>query len=185
MDFSCDWQPQTTPAGVQASTVTVYLTILFTLFFGVGCAQKVDNSKVENLVARFSAPAEFQPLLETISHEAQVRGNAIAGLSHLEVRFAATLPNNLGAQCERLPYPMKNVIHVQETLWREKDPSTHLSVLFHEIGHCLLNQSHRPETAIMTDGSTQPKSLMNPVIVDGKIFDQFREAYLTEYFAAH
>jgi hypothetical protein len=80
---------------------------------------------------------------------------------------------------------MTPTIHIDEEGWDEADDATRESLLFHEMGHCVLGQNHRNDSGNVDDSPTPiPTSIMNATIVDGEIYDAHREYYLREFFNA-
>jgi hypothetical protein len=78
-------------------------------------------------------------------------------------------------------------IILDQVHWQEWDDASKESLLFHELGHCVLHRAHRLDTVQMvppgdTVATTFSASLMNPTFVDGATHLQFKDYYLNELF---
>ncbi len=76
-------------------------------------------------------------------------------------------------------------IVVDQQWWENKLPSLTESksvaeeILFHELGHCLLNRKHLDGTA---PGKEIPGSIMYPKYIPGKIYAENKQEYYRELF---
>lgn len=70
------------------------------------------------------------------------------------------------------------LVKIDKSFYETADEYTKRSLIFHELGHCLLNRKH-------LDGSDDfgfPLSLMNTLIVSGNIFLRKERFYLDELY---
>ena len=72
------------------------------------------------------------------------------------------------------------MISIKKPNWNVLTDSNKEILMFHELGHCLLNQQHRNQTIFM-DGLTIPKSIMNAYLL-GNYYEGYKQYYLEELF---
>lgn len=125
---------------------------------------------------------QFQSYVDKFQTEAARFGHPIT-VNDLVILFDHLTGEEFGL-CET-GAGMTPTIHLDEPGWNQADDATRESLLFHELGHCVLGQSHRNDTAAV-DGSSGaiPTSIMNATIVDGDTYEAHRDYYLREYFGA-
>lgn len=96
---------------------------------------------------------------------------------HLHIKFGNVLEHSLDldaiAVCSEVE--PKTVV-IDRTAWGRLDYGTKLSVIYHELGHCLLHRTHY--TSKFTNGV--PKSLMNSPAIDGVTFLSNKAYYIQE-----
>lgn len=71
------------------------------------------------------------------------------------------------------------VVTIDVYAWEEMDEFERESLVFHELGHCVLRRYHR-------NGWTQggiPASIMNPYSFDGWIYSNYEHYYLEELYS--
>lgn len=94
--------------------------------------------------------------------------------------------NNYLGYCRR--QDGKKSIGISREYWESKyvDFADKESLIFHELGHCLLGRPHEEEEVPAVDVKfmqySLPVSLMNPYAVDGLIYGMNYEDYLQELF---
>lgn len=69
---------------------------------------------------------------------------------------------------------------IKQNFWNAQDTLTNESLLFHELGHCILNRAHQPN--FRPEKNLWPVSLMNPYIVRSAIYGQDQAYYQQELF---
>ena len=59
------------------------------------------------------------------------------------------------------------------------------ALIFHELGHCLLDQEHRNgKRSFDDDPDPVPVSIMNSTVLESEVYTKHREDYLNELFTA-
>lgn len=76
---------------------------------------------------------------------------------------------------------MTPTIVVDETYWDQADEGARQSLLFHELGHCVLDRLHL--SGVTTDGA--PLSVMNPYTIPANVYDYNHDYYMHELFSVH
>jgi hypothetical protein len=99
-------------------------------------------------------------------------------ISNLDIN-TGELPEGIHAKCDRKVIGA-NSITINSNTWEvlKKSPSDIESILFHEMGHCVLGRSHLDTK---TDG--RPISLMCSSNVSGSDYQYYKEEYLNELFS--
>jgi hypothetical protein len=72
-------------------------------------------------------------------------------------------------------------IIISRTKWDRMTEEKRESLMFHELGHCILGRKHDSSTT--QDGI--PASLMNPYSLDSWTYAEYRAYYINELFGAH
>jgi len=71
-----------------------------------------------------------------------------------------------------------NEIRIRKAAWELMSDFDKEALIFHELGHCLLN---RPHCAAETKKGT-PFSIMHPYVVEGELWEKYRSFYMKELF---
>lgn len=120
---------------------------------------------------------EFQGRLETFKKEAAARG-IILDSSNLTVVFRNLgRPADFSGDCNS-DY---SLVEIDETSWKSKGLYAQEQILFHELGHCLLNRATHISDGLAYRGKIIPVSLMAPG--GSPLYNEnSREYYLNELF---
>lgn len=110
----------------------------------------------------------------------QYSGNASFKVTDVPVNFGNTENEKFEGVCFSYPDGTTEVI-IRETWWNSASQALKESLLFHELGHCVLGRDHDNE-AFDIDGSSHKASMMNSVIVNSSQYSRYRAGYLTELF---
>ena len=134
---------------------------------------------------RTKIPPEVQPYLEAFQQEARHRGTKVQ-LSDLAVTFDTALSRYSGNT-----YPLEpNAVASRKTFWTPpliildttllwwKNPVTREKVIFHELGHCILNREHKDELLPNGEGASILNTYNNLTRYNSKT----RHYYLNELF---
>lgn len=123
----------------------------------------------------------FAPYVRKFEEESARFGKPVK-VEDLVIRFGA-LDAGLTGLCRRR-FAATPAIILEEQSWLDSTELTRESLMFHELGHCVLNEEHRREMipSILPDVLI-PASLMNPTVVAGEIYLQNRDYYLGELFS--
>lgn len=87
--------------------------------------------------------------------------------------------NHILGECTsgEIPHITANMIE-----WKLMSEDKREALMFHELGHCILNRRHDSEY-VEIKGKWVPRSLMNPFILSSQIYLENREYYLDELFS--
>lgn len=108
--------------------------------------------------AQYSVPAEVEPYVQRFRDELQKRGQTGA-TDNLVIAFGQLQGGDFCGQCllESGQTP-RITLNADSNCWRSTSDNERECLIFHELGHCLLNRNHRtdrfPNKAYV--------SLMNP-----------------------
>ncbi len=132
------------------------IVLIFFGCFGISC-EKEDPFFV------FQIDESLERIVNKFYEEAEQRG-FILQKSNLIVEFAETLEDDSCGLCTR-PNRKKEIqrivqISQTETCWGGLSSLNKETLLFHELGHCLLNRDH--DDALFPSGA--PKSIMATVL---------------------
>ncbi len=119
------------------------------LFVALSCGNDgFDSTELDQYVDRFEA-------------EANERGQTyINEIANIEIHLVEIITPGILGQCVRgLSDP--NQIHIDRAYWLEADDLQKEFVVFHELGHCILNKDHENTAgangnciSIMYDGNS-------------------------------
>jgi hypothetical protein len=122
---------------------------------------------------------EFEPYVERFKLKGNEVGKPVS-VNDLIVKFGQTEPKQDGV-CETSDHTTPTII-INERAWRQMEDLGRESLMFHELGHCILGRSH---VMIMNaDEPNVPSSLMYPVAINLSIYAEKRDYYVRELFKA-
>ncbi len=137
------------------------------LAFLTACGKEpvVELNQFSNYVANFEA-------------QAQKQGIEIE-LKNLVIQFGDIPGGNsrVTAACISYSDGFDSII-VNETMWEKLTETQREIVIFHELGHCILERGHIDEH----NEEGIPVSMMNSYLIDGRTYDSFHGYYMSELF---
>lgn len=122
---------------------------------------------------------ELQPYVESFIKEAASQGKEVVNYD-TDVVFSDTLVNtspNAVAECGKAEG--FKVIHVKKSNWDASDAIVREVVMFHELGHCLLDRVHVNSNIPNTN---MPGSVMYPYVLKSTLYASHRDYYMFEMF---
>lgn len=119
---------------------------------------------------------EFAPYVDRFEQSALVHGLRVE-VSDLVIRYGAMETAQERGACEISANRPPTIIIRQDT-WQKMGEAEREELLFHELGHCVLSRKHRKD--IGNEG--MPKSIMNPYLIRGELYQENRDYYLRELF---
>ncbi|GAB4011962.1 hypothetical protein GCM10028808_26900 [Spirosoma migulaei] len=127
--------------------------ILLLLAGLTGCQSSSQPEPVQ-----YSVPVEVEPYLKSFRDEAAKR-NKVVSTANLIVTFGTVLTEDVCGQCilENGKTP-RIILNADDFCWKTASTNERECLVFHELGHCLLNRAHKTEK--FTNGLYV--SLMNP-----------------------
>lgn len=133
-------------------TSAVYILLLVTT------ADCRTRSQAEPEPKQYSVPAEIEPYVQTFRAEAGRRKRVIAA-DNLIIRFGILQGNAVCGECltEAGKTP-RITLSADVSCWKNANSDQRECLVFHELGHCLLNRPHRSDR--FPNGAYV--SLMNP-----------------------
>lgn len=154
------------------SRLTVLNSLLLTLVLSA-C------SKEEALLPAAYVDPELQPYLTSFVEAAANRRVDVAeAVAAIDARFT-DLSQDIGGQCRRAD-GQRASIRIDVTYWRQFSAMQREFLIFHELGHCILEREHLDEA----DAQGNCLSIMNSGF--GKCRNAYsrtsRERYLDELF---
>ncbi len=129
---------------------------------------------------------ELSPYVEAFKAEATAHGRFISSetLGALTVTFG-----DVQAACSGLPKVVgccsqwtdgTRLITLDAKFWNNAPDSGKFELIYHELGHCLLNQAHR---GVMDVSTGFPTSIMYPSYFSGEYFAHHVNEYTRELFS--
>ena len=149
-----------------------YLLSIFAIMAVLGCENPND-------VEYGFVDERLQPFFQRFSDEADLRGVAVdLSTSNIEAFVQTVFPNSVAGQCQRnTDRPSQIIIDVQS--WNERNDTEKEFLIFHELGHCILDREHRDDT----DNSGKCLSIMHSVEgICRNEYESQRKEYLDELF---
>lgn len=135
------------------------------LLFISGCTRHLAANRA------VIVPDLARPIIADFQSDSISYGRPIV-IDNLEIVFVSNFtPLHLG-QCTMNVTP-KIEINIDYAEY----PDLLKRILYHELGHCILNRSH--DNRVFHD---HPVSLMNAIIVDGVNWSQHKKYYINELF---
>lgn len=152
--------------------------ILLAAIVALTACAKVE---IDDTIPQGAIGIDFQPFVDSFVNEGSRYGVAVDTRA-LTVSFDSTLGEGSLGYCD------KGSVIINEKFWRTSVISDRESLLFHELGHCLLGRSHSSMLTAGYEISTNtyrvdvPASLMNPNHLAGYFYVSNRDDLLKELF---
>ncbi|MEK6706909.1 MAG: putative metallopeptidase [Bdellovibrionota bacterium] len=141
------------------------LITLFLLITGCGKAPVVDVGEFEPYVNRFEARSAMV--------------GAPIRIEQLIIKFGEMESPTERGICEILG-DNTPTIKINKEAWDTMTEEEKESLIFHEMGHCVLRRKHKKEM----DANGQPVSLMSPYMIDPMIYKYNAKYYYKELFSS-
>jgi len=151
-------------------------------FLGIVCFM-VGLNGCQDKELLYSAPPELDTYVQTFLKEASSRGRPIDLYEEGLVVNFGTLPRGKAGSCRPNDYPKKVTIDAAQ--WKKLDEQQREALVFHELGHCILNRDHNNNTlpfgecASLMDGNEEESGF---VCSNNYYAAQWRRYYLDELF---
>lgn len=139
----------------------------------VSCKKESKGSVVSG--GSNTSAASLQPYVDAFMVNLGIAGLA-PDVSSLTVNFTTTLPNNVLGSCTM----GQGRVRINQVLWATLTAASREELMFHELGHCILNRGHDS-----TEVSGVPVSIMHPYhlgpayYADVNLYDK----YMAELFS--
>jgi hypothetical protein len=131
-------------------------------------------SKEETIVV----DTDLQPLFDSFAAEATKRGLTL-DMSPYSGTISDLAETNVAAKCQTISNGQKRVL-VDQTFWKSASALQREMVVFHELGHCVLNRAHLDDAR--SDGSCYSMMQSGLGLCKMSYSDKTRSAYLDELF---
>jgi hypothetical protein len=130
------------------------LILLILSFIIIGCGQDVTAN-----LPSLSIDAAFQPVYDEFMTDAKVQGYNLRANQPIVMKFQVleeqTSLGEIVGECSAIGYSIPNAtITIDPGFWNASTPITKQTLLYHELGHCILARVHTPSDL----------SIMNAVI---------------------
>ena len=132
---------------------SVQLTVLLLVLLLTGCESKFELVSPVKVI-----PDKIRPFLDRFDSEARKRGMEL-DLSILSFEFEAGIPggttqNPVVGRCSRFDNVHLVIIDTVSGLWQLSGNLGKEEIIFHELGHCLLNRNHKDSKFPIDDFSS-------------------------------
>jgi hypothetical protein len=127
-------------------------------------------------------PFIFEDYVEVFFQEANLRGQDIRLVDfNLEIDLVTIEDNNVAGRCIR----NRDKIEIDKGYWEDSDPQEKEWLIFHELGHCILDRNHRNEHTVNGECISFMKGAENDFECFPNLYSSFwRNYYLDELFDA-
>jgi hypothetical protein len=122
------------------------------------------------------SPGKFQAYVSNFQQIAAQNGVALT-VDNLVIQFGTLGQSAEMGECD-INDGEPPTITIDESYWNSADEMSRKTLIFHELGHCVLRREHR--TAITSGG--YPISLMNAYTVAGVVYEAETDYYNQELF---
>jgi hypothetical protein len=119
---------------------------------------------------------QFAPYVQSFVNDSMKNGQAVE-VNDLIVRFGPMRTKFERANCS-ITEGQTPVITVNETTWNQITEPDRESMMYHELGHCILLREHRADV----DVQGVPVSMMNPYALSTYVYESRRNGYVKELF---
>jgi hypothetical protein len=135
------------------------------LLIGMGCGHAPDP------LIRDPELTPYQERFLGLAREYSLDVDRVLGLEFGDV------PVKYAGLCRTSTKTHRRII-ISKAYWVNLDDDGKELLMFHELGHCLLDRAHNDEII----GFGTPASIMNTKLFPGRAYSQQRAAYLDELF---
>lgn len=123
---------------------------------------------------------EFTPYVAKFKEDSLKYGRKDLQDFSIPIEFA-TLSNKdeeyqVVGLCRYIPF--MRAIFIDERFWRTSSETMREIVLYHELGHCVLDKDHDEETDLLGI----PKHLMYPSVLSSRNYEAKKDYYLKDLF---
>lgn len=136
-----------------------------------GCGHKMEAPKVVSIDSKLNDYVQDFVVAGASVHHPVVIDNLI-------VQFSSSLTAPTEAECFNSSTPR---ILVNSNIWFEFSEIEQEAIMFHELGHCILNLGH-DTTMITLGGDYIPRSIMYPYSQSDQIYLDHWDYYVNELF---
>lgn len=127
--------------------------LLFSLVVVLSC-----QTRPEPEPGQYSVPQEVEPFVQAFREAAQQRNQTIQ-TDNLIITFGTINGHDVCGECLRQAGQTPRItLSLDRNCWQDADHNERECLVFHELGHCLLNRNHRTDRF----PKGQYASLMNP-----------------------
>ena len=151
--------------------------------------QKIEPTAPKEKIHFFKIPANvakpFKPYVQRFLRLAY-KYNQSFDISNLTIKYGQTaqIPQKVKGSvtigvCSMADW--KPTITIDKKRWKLYSYYTREILLYHELGHCLLNRDHEDKM----DSDNMPGSIMHSTIFSDWYYHDHRPAYLKELFTVH
>lgn len=167
---------------MKLTTITLFLIFVTSLS---SCGLPLHRDLVVKNKGEVRQFSSTNPLFNNIVSQFEQAGRQYSGnsqftVSNVPVNFGNTENEKFEGVCFSYPDGTTEVI-IREAWWNSASQALKESLLYHELGHCVLGRDHDNET-FSVDGTTHKASMMNSVIVNSSKYTSYKAGYLTELF---
>lgn len=154
----------------------VYSSILSGLmaFAASGCSGNITAPPP----AQTLSVGSFAPYVARFEQDSAKYSDSPVQVTNLIIQFGPMATSTERGLCT-ITGDETPVITVDEDFWNSIDEADRTSLIYHELGHCVLRRIHNPTVA--NDGI--PESVMYPYTLTDSVFEDNEANYLTELFA--
>jgi hypothetical protein len=161
--------------GTLAKYIGISATIFAFSLLITGCGQSSSGSSSAGTTV-LSIPTEFQSYVSDFQQLA-ADNNTPVTINNLVIQFGTLSQSAEMGECD-IAEGTPPTITIDQDYWNSSDENTRKTLIYHELGHCVLHRLHR--TSITSGG--YPISLMNAYTVSGVVYEAETAYYNQELF---
>jgi hypothetical protein len=125
-----------------------------------------------------SIEAQYQPIVDSFTVEAATEGAPVT-ITDLIIQTVQDLPTTEEMGVCLQGAGTTPTIQINQSMWDSLDADGQQELLFHELGHCVLNRVHEE---ILNNGV--PVSVMSPIFLGSSLYDANKDQYMHELFTS-
>jgi Zn-dependent protease with chaperone function len=137
------------------------------------CGGQSASQSHTNVVA---IETQFQPVVDAFTAASKAQGSPVA-ITDLIIQSTPDFPTDSEMGVCTQETGTTPTIQISQPLWDSLDADGQQELLFHELGHCVLNRVH---DTVLNNGV--PVSVMSPVFFGSALYDANKAQYLQELF---
>lgn len=150
--------------------------ILIILTFITSACGAINPNVTANTHSGLSIESKYVPYFKAFANRAASVGSNVK-VNNLTIRSVSSISDpGVVALCQQEPGQSPLIIVSQEW-WPQFDVTMREDMIFHEMGHCVLNRGHRSD-----ENNKLSLSIMNPYIFGGLAYLGNYDHYMHELF---
>lgn len=129
---------------------------------------------------KHSVDPAFTTYVESFTEAAKAQGKDVN--VDESINFGAVSGQDTAGNCDKGFLKSASII-IDKSTWDQASDSTKTMLIWHELGHCVLNRDHKNDTEIdAVSGIKLPASIMNAKLPLDQYFTSRKDEYTKELF---
>lgn len=161
------------------------INIAFLILMLSRCATEIkitDNILEYDNTIGFIEDNDFFTFIDSFKYEASVYNIDTNNIENINITYREYENTNYIGMCTKTSSEVS--IQISHNFWSKANYYEKEQLIFHELGHCLLNREHNNDTGYYNNNFVK-KSIMSEYLLDYTLYKYYRFYYIEELFAGN